>query len=85
MFFCFTKFFFTYLLFFWRWSLWFLEKKDPFIHSLQHPGPLTYLLFGGGGVLVFVVSWKERPIHSFIATQKRKKKSKRTENVLISF
>jgi hypothetical protein len=32
-----------------------------------------------------VFSWKERSIHSFIATQKRKKKSKRKENVLISF
>ncbi len=30
-----------------------------------------------------MVSWKERSIHSFIATQK--KKSKRKENVLISF
>jgi len=54
LFFSFTNSLFTYLLLFWGWSLCFLGKRDPFIHS-------------------------------FIATQQRKKKSKRKENVLIGF
>jgi hypothetical protein len=77
MFFCFTKFFFTYLLFFWRWSLWFLEKKDPFLHSLQHPAPLTYLLFlggGGGGCWSLWFLGKRDPfIHSLQPKKERKR------------